>query len=296
MTLLDRFENTLPALALLALAAGVISGQAPTEAQKKGVRDMTQKTEQVKPGLFFISGAGGNSLLRVTNEGLILMDGKLPGNYDPLMEQVRKISNLPIKYLITTHHHEDHTGNNAKFLEAGVQIIGQENLKKNLATYNPPGGKVAPPTTTYDKDYTLRLGGVAVELHHYGNAHTSGDTVVYFPDLKVVAVSDVVTPGSPNADFAGGGSIVGWGPVLAEILKLDFDVAVPGTGPMLTKADVQAFKTKIDTLTSRATELVRKGTPKDQLMTELKTDDLGWKLNYSGDRLDRFYAELSAAK
>ena len=288
------FRTARPVLVFAAITSLTAMAQGPP--QGKGVRDMTQTAQQLKPGLFFISGAGGNSLLRVTSDGLILMDGKLPGNYDPLMEQVRKISSLPIKYLITTHHHEDHTGNNARFLEAGVQIIAHENLKKNLATYNPPGGKVAPPTITYNKDYTLRQGGVEVQLHHYGNAHTSGDTVVYFPDLKVVAVSDVVSPGTPNADFAGGGSLVDWGPVLGEILKLDFDVAVPGTGPVLMKSDIQAFKTKIDTLVSRATELVKKGVPKDQLMSELKTDDLGWRFNYSGDRLDRFYAELSASK
>jgi len=89
---------------------------------------------------------------------------------------------------------------------------------------------------------------------------------------------------------------VGWGPVLAQVLKLDFDVVVPGAGPMATKADLTAFKTKIDTLVSRASALVEKGIAKDQLMSQLKTDDLGWKLNFSGEQLDGFYAELSRSK
>jgi cyclase len=130
-------------------------------------------------------------------------------------------------------------------------------------------------------------------LFHFGNARTDGDTVVYFPNLKAVAVGDLFAQ-TPDPDFAAGGSLVGWGPVLGEILKLDFDVAVPGTGPMVGRADVEAFKTKIDTLVSRATALVKKGVPKDQLMAQLKTDDLGWQFNFSGDRLDRFYDELSA--
>jgi len=89
---------------------------------------------------------------------------------------------------------------------------------------------------------------------------------------------------------------VGWGPVLGEILKLDFDVVVPGSGPLVRRADLEAFKTKVDTLVSRGSGLVKKGVPKDQLMAQLKTDDLGWQLKFTGDQLDGFYAELSRAK
>src|SRR5450432_2106098 len=93
-----------------------------------------------------------------------------------------------------------------------------------------------------------------------------------------------------------GGSLAGWGPVLAQILKLDFDVVVPSKGPAITRADLEAFKTKIDTLASRATELVRTGVPKEQVMAQLQTDDLGWRLSFTIDPLDRFYAELSQTK
>ena len=130
---------------------------------------------------------------------------------------------------------------------------------------------------------------------HFGNAHTSGDTVVYFPNLNVVAVGDLFAP-IPDPDFAAGGSLVNWGPVLAEILKLEFDVVVPSSGPTVSRADLEAFKTRIDTLVSRATVLVKKGVPKGQLMTQLRTDDLGWQFNFTGERLDRFYSELSGTK
>jgi cyclase len=282
------------AIFVLALAIGAAQDK---QGKGKGVRDMTQHISQVKPGLYFIQGAGGNSLLRVTNDGLILMDGKLPGNYAPLMEKVKSISDQPIKYLLNTHHHEDHTGNNAQFIAAGVQIIATEELKNQLQHYNPPGGKPADPTIVYKgREYKLKLGGAEVDLYHFGRAHTGDDSVVYFPDLKVVAVSDVVSPGAPGPDFQGGGSLVGWGPVLADILKLDWDVCIPGTGDALTRVDVEAYKMKVDTLVSRAKELVKNGTPKDQLMAQLKTDDLGWKLNLAGERLDLFYDELSKAK
>ena len=90
--------------------------------------------------------------------------------------------------------------------------------------------------------------------------------------------------------------MVNWGPVLARILELDFDVVVPSTGPMVTRTDLEAFRARIDALASRAIALVRKGIPKEQLMAELKTDDLGWQLSFTGEQLDRFYLELSEAK
>jgi glyoxylase-like metal-dependent hydrolase (beta-lactamase superfamily II) len=112
----------------------------------------------------------------------------------------------------------------------------------------------------------------------------------------VVAVGDLFTRDAPDPDFPAGGSLVGWGPVLAEILKLDFDVVVPGTGPPATRADLERFQNKIETLVSRAAGLVKKGVPKNQLMAELKADDLGWRFSLTGDALDHFYAELSRTK
>jgi len=290
------------AIILLAtVAAGAVSAQ---NHQEKGTPEQgsTQSpftAQLVKTGLYLISGGGGNTLLRFSANGLILVDGKLPDNYRALMSQVRKISklsDLPVRVLIVTDHHEDHTGNNAKFLAAGVQVVAQENVKHNLASYNPSGGKVAPPSHTYARDFKLRLGGVEAQLMHFGAAHTSGDTVVYFPNLKVVAVGDLFTPDTPDPDFSGGGSLVNWGPALDQVLKLDFDVVVPSAGPMVTRAELEAFKTKIDTLVSRATGLVKKGVAKDRLMAELKTDDLGWKFSFTGEQLDRFYTELSQTK
>jgi glyoxylase-like metal-dependent hydrolase (beta-lactamase superfamily II) len=257
-----------------------------------------QAIQQVKPGLYMITGGGANSTVRVTSEGLIVVDGKLPGqaNYDALMALIKGISDQPVKYLIVTHHHADHSGNNQLFLDAGVQVVASEGLKKYLATYeaNP---KPAPPSITYPgAKYTLTLGDVSVELHHFGRAHTGGDTVVYFPDLKVVALSDTVTTGKtgPLIDYAGGGSATDWTNVLAGILTLDFDAAIPGNGGVLTKADVQAYRTKFDTLIARAKELVRQGVPQDQLLVQLKTDDIGWTLRVP--KLDAFYAELWESK
>ncbi len=264
----------------------------------RGPAQGVQPIQQVKPGLYVVAGAGANSLVRVTSAGVILMDTKLPGdqNYNDLMTQIKSVTEQPVKFVIVTHHHADHTGNDAKFLEAGAQVIGHENLKRNLETYqNNP--LPAPPSITYPgADYLVKLGGVEVQVHHYGRSHTSGDSIVYYPDLKVVALSDAVTTGTtgPLIDYAGsagGGSALEWKQVLARVMALDFDAAIPGNGPVLTKADVQAYKTKFDTMIDRATALVRSGVPKEQLLMQLKTDDLGWTPRVPN--IEAFYNELS---
>ena len=259
------------------------------------VAGSAQTASLVTTGLYVISSEAGNSILRLSGNGLILVDGQPPDNYDTLRERVARISKQSIRVLIVTDYHQSHTGTNARFLNDGTAILLQENAQQRLATYHPPSGQTATPIKTYDKEFDLRTGGVEAKLMHFGSAYTDGDTVVYFPLLKVVAVGDLFS-GTPNPDFSAGGSLVGWGPVLAQILKLDFDVVVPGTGPTVGRADLEAFKTKIDTLVSRAAGLVKDGVPKDQLMGKLKTDDLGWQLSFTPEQIDHFYSELSQAE
>ena len=286
-------QKTLLFIALAGLTPGLFA-QAPVG--RGGPQP--QAIQLVKPFLYMITGAGANSIVRFTTEGMIVVDGKLPSdaNYNALMGLIQGISDKPVKYLIVTHHHADHTGNNQKFLDKGVQVVAHENLKKNLETYD-SNPKPAPPNVTYPgAKYVVKLGDATVELYHFGRAHTSGDTIVYFPDLKVVALSDTVTTGKtgPLIDYAGGGSAVEWTQVLDSVLKLDFDAAIPGNGDVLKKADVQAYKTKFDTVIARARELIAKGVPQDQLLAQLKTDDIGWAPRIP--KMDAFYAELSASK
>lgn len=255
----------------------------------------SQLTAQfVKTGLFMISGGGCNTLLRLSGNGLILVDGKLPGNYEAILKQAAKLSysDQPIRALIVTDYLQNHNGNNAKFLGAGTQIVAQENVKDSLAHSSAGGGKVTAPTITYRDNYTIRLGGVEADLMHFGNAHTNGDTVVYFPNLKVIALGGLYSD-TPDPDFAAGGSLVEWSPVLAQVLKLDFDIAVPSSGPMIRRTELEAFKKKIDTLLFRANTLIKKGVTENQFLAQLKTDDLGWQLNFPGERLHGLFAELS---
>lgn len=248
----------------------------------------------VKTGLYLFTGRT-NSLMRLSANGLIVVDGPAPADYAPLLRWADRIAEQPIRLLITTDHHREHTASNARFLADGVQIVAHENVARNLSNAGAANRDIAAPTKTYDRTLSLTLGGIGVTLMHFGNAHTNGDSVVYFPNLKVVVVGDLYAD-TPDPDYSAGGSLVGWGPVLGEILKLDFDVVVPGTGPAVGRADLAGFKRKIDALVSRAAGLVKKGVPKDQLMAQLRSDDLGTRLTFTGERLDRFYGELARMK
>jgi glyoxylase-like metal-dependent hydrolase (beta-lactamase superfamily II) len=125
----------------------------------------------------------------------------------------------------------------------------------------------------------LKLGGAEVHAHAYGRGHTGDDTMVYFPDAKVVMVSDQITNATPIVDFANGGSAVGWTSILDGVLKLDFEMAIPGRGDPKTRAEVEAFRAQFASLISRATEAVKAGATRDTLASQVKTDDLGWQLN-----------------
>lgn len=279
---------------VLLIVAGTIAGPAQNiQRNTRGDEGLT--SQYVKTGLYVISGRGSNSVLRLSANGLILVDGKLPGTYDALLAQVKTISKQPVRALILTNCDESRTGTNAKFLENGTAIVVQENAQQDFTSCRAGGDKIASPIVTYGHEYRIPMGGIEAQLMHFGNAYSSSDTVVYFPNLKVVAIGDLYSA-APNPDFAAGGSLVGWAQTLGQILKLDFDVVVPGTGPVVSRTDLQAFKTKIDTLVSRATGLVKQGVAKDQLMAQLKTTDLGWQLSFTGDELDRFYADLSQTK
>jgi cyclase len=152
----------------------------------------------------------------------------------------------------------------------------------------------------YNDRQSLFLGGIEIQMHYMGRGHTNGDSVIYFEDLKTVHTGDLVVWGkrsqgtilTPNMDYtAGHGSGKEWVATLDNILKLDFDTAIPGHGPMLTKAQVKVFRDKMQTLNERMTALIKGGGRKPDIATKLKTDDLGWP--FPAGSLDGLFDELS---
>ena len=255
--------------------------------------------ELVKTGLYLISG-GGNSLLRLSQSGAVLVDGKAPGQYRALRAQIRRISrlsDLPVRVLIASNHHEAHAGSAPQFMAAGVALIAQQNTRRRL----PPGvevgdaAKAAGRVVLFDRAYQLHIGGVDVKLHHFGPASTDNDVVVQFPDLRVIAVGDLVSVSTPVPDYAGGGRLLGWGWVLEQVLQLDFDWVVPGIGPVMSRAELAGFKARVDALAARARGLVKQGLAKDQWLQQLTVDDPAWSAQDFAAVLDPLFAELSAA-
>jgi cyclase len=287
-------------------SATLVFAQAPPAGGRGAAQPATQTISMIKPDLYIVTGAGGNSTVRVTKAGVILVDSKNLGDqfYNGLVEQIKTVTKESVKDVIITHVHQDHSGNTAKFIEAGAQVIANEGEKAEVATYSSPAGKPAPPSMTYTDKTVVKLGGKQARVFHFGKGHTGGDSIVYFPDLKVVSGGDVIVGVQPNCDYPNGGSLVEWRNVLAQVAKLNFDTVVPGhSAPnttTMTRADFMTYKGKVDMLVSRAAELVKSGTPKDQLLAKIKTDDLGWNVNTpqwsAPARLDPMYAELSKLK
>ena len=242
----------------------------------------------VKTGLFLFSSNGANTLLRLTGNGLILVDGQPSPYCSNLRARIERISDQPIRALILTDNDASHVGCNQKLIDEHVRIVAQESLQESLK--DALSGN--PPPLTFDREYKLSLGGAEADLYYFGKAHTGGETAVYFPNLRVVAVGDLFAD-EPTPDFSNGGSLVGWASALSQLLKLDFDTVVPGHGPVRSRADLEAFKNRLDSLVSRASELVRAGVPKDGLMSQLQSSGLGWNASLTGQYLDKFYADLS---
>jgi glyoxylase-like metal-dependent hydrolase (beta-lactamase superfamily II) len=282
----------LAVVASVALTATVMAAQAPQGPGRGGrgpaAGQTVEKIRMLKPNLYMITGGGANTLVRVTPDGLIVVDTKNPGgdNYARVMEEIKSVSTLPVKFVLNTHHHPDHVGNNQAFIDAGATVIALDALKTRMAS--DPRTKDIPglPTQTFAKDYVLKLGGAEVQAHSYGRGHTGDDTMVYFPDAKVVMVSDQITNATPIVDFANGGSAVEWTQILDGVLKLDFEMAIPGRGEPKSRAEVEAFRSQFASLVSRASDAIKAGATRDTLASQIKTDDLGWQFN------PQFYGQL----
>ncbi len=280
------------------VAVSVLSAQQrPTLTAEQEARLQIQPVPG-KPGLFIIPGfdgnmSGGNMAVRVTDEGVILVDNKFADSFAGIMQQVRKLTDAPIRYVLNTHSHFDHAGSNADFMPA-AQVIGHENARANMLR----NGDAGPPSVTYDGRTAVFMGDAEVQAHYFGRGHTSGDSVVYFPDLRTVHTGDLVLWGdrmdgttlTPFIDYANGGSALAWTTTLDGLLTLDFDTVIPGHGPLLTRADVLEFQDKFSRMMMRMTRLIDAGTSRDAIVTAIDLTDLNWPM--APERLQAIYDEI----
>lgn len=200
---------------------------------------------KIKDNLYWArGGAGSNDGIIVGKDGVILVDTKTtPDSEKEVLAEVAKITPKMINTVIITHSDGDHV-NGLAALPSGLTIIAQENCKKEMeasASSRNPAPQDRLPTKTYDKTDKLNIDGVKIQLYHWAPAHTSGDTVVYLPDDKVVFGGDLLVTNRPDTGIhlEKNGSAAGWIENAKGMLKLDADTYLTGHGDMMTKADVQ---------------------------------------------------------
>lgn len=279
---MDRFtySKTIGAFVLCALISLQISAQS----------ELT--IEPVKDGLYMIVGPGGNVGLRVTPEGVILIDDKFPRNFDEIQSLVASVSDEPVKYVINSHHHGDHTGSNAGYIQI-AEIIAHKNARDNMLR----GNQDAPPRLVYSQETSVFLGGAEVRAYYMGTGHTNGDSVIYFPDLKTVHGGDLLHGIAPFIDYANGGSSRGWVGTINGMLELDFDTAIPGHGALMDRRDVLAFRNQMEAVRDHMKALVRDGTTAEQAPEMIQNPDLSWTQAADGLFMQRsvpgFYAEIA---
>ncbi len=251
----------------------------------------------VKTGLYLIVGGGGNTLLRFSAAGIILVDGKAPGQYRALRARVARINrlgDLPMRVLFLTDLQPQHAGNADAFRAAGVAVVAPRRAAAALAPG--PAASGLAPVVPFDADYSLQLGGVPVRALHVGRAKTADSTVIHFPDLKVLAMGDLLAPAAPMPDYAAGGSLVGWLAALDQALALDFDLAVPSDGPPVGRAQVLAFKARLEGLVARARALLQDGADPDRFTAGLRATDPDWRFDLAPAQWDALRADLGARR
>jgi len=214
-------------------------------------------TVKVRDDLYVIHNdfVPGNTTALITNAGVLLVDDKFEIDHDSIMAELKKITNQPVKYVINTHHHPDHSGGNAKMQQMNAVVLASDRALENMLEAKQPGL----PSIGVDRHARIHLGGKNVEIYHFGRSHTNGDVVVLFPAQRALAAGDMFTYGDATPeliDYPGGGSSKEWTSTLDSVLQLDFDAVVPGHGTVTTKPELRKFRDSTLKLRTRVHELI----------------------------------------
>ena len=254
------------------------------------------KTTQVSDGLYVLEGAGGNITVFAGSDGVLLVDAQYAPLHQKILDAVAKISNQPIRFLINTHWHGDHTSGNELMAKAGVVLIAHENVAKRLregrpaagaAPGVPPAPKDAIPVITYTDSLTLRFNGDEISVIHPEPAHTDGDSIVYFRRANVIATGDI--PAAiryGNIDIASGGSINGNIAALERFLRMgDANTRfIPGHGgPISTKKDVQEQRDMLVAVRDKVQNAIRAGKTLPEIIASKPTAEFDEKRKGAGN-------------
>jgi glyoxylase-like metal-dependent hydrolase (beta-lactamase superfamily II) len=245
------------------------------------------KIEKVKDNLYVITGSGvadnnafsgGNTAVWITEKGVVLVDTKLPGWGQPLLERIKSVTDKPVTTIINTHTHGDHTGSN-EFFGSAVQIVAHENTKTNMAKMDAFKADKAKflPARTYKDKLSIGSGKEQIDLYYFGAGHTNGDTFVVFPAVRTLHTGDMFAwKALPYIDTSNGGSVSAHAQTLAKVvstLQNNVDTVITGHTPVLAWNDLREYADFNRDFVSWATAELKAGKTVAQAVTEYKVPE-----------------------
>jgi glyoxylase-like metal-dependent hydrolase (beta-lactamase superfamily II) len=233
--------------------------------------------QQLRPGLHLLSGAGGNVAVWHGPDGTLLVDDGIALQTPQLLAAVEKIAPGPVRVVISTHWHPDHTGGNEQLGESGSLLVAHDNVRARMSEPQAVAGDdlevpAAPagalPVVTFDDALTLHLNGDRLAALHVESAHTDGDVLLWWEDANVVHVGDVYDSGTyPFIDLGSGGTLAGFVAALETVLSRadSRTIIIPGHGPVSNRAELAAYRDMVVATGRRVRELIDEGKSLDEV-------------------------------
>ncbi|HXE81545.1 MAG TPA: MBL fold metallo-hydrolase [Vicinamibacterales bacterium] len=255
---------------ILAAAAALVLSASGAHAQQDFSK-VEIKVEKVADGLFMLIGAGGNIALSVGDDATFIVDDQYAPLTDKIVAAIRTVTEQPVKFVVNTHWHGDHTGGNENFGKAGAVIIAHDNVRQRMSveTFNerfkqkiPAAPHAALPVVTFAEAVTLHLNGDTIRVTHVPPAHTDGDAIVHFTKANVLHMGDLFFNGGyPFVDVWSGGNVDGILGAVDKALAMGDDKTriIPGHGPLADKAALERYREVVSTVRDRVKALVDQG-------------------------------------
>ena len=292
-------KRTLVLSSIVVVAVVAVAGRALV-AQQPAAGPKVLTIEKVKDNLYMVPGGGaGNTAVFVTANGVVLVDTKLADWGQAILDQVKTVTDKPVTHIINTHTHGDHTGSN-DFFPASVEIVAHANVPtsmQKMPQFADPSKKHAFPDKTYTDKMTVLGGNEAIDLYHFGPAHTNGDTFVVFRALRVMHSGDVFAmKGTPFIDRNNGGNGVAYPETLAKAAAgiKNVDTVIPGHSAVTTWAAFVEYGEFMKEVVAAAAEAKKAGKTADQGAAELKLPEKfkDYAVARAKDNFTAIYADL----
>ncbi len=271
-------------------------GQAPAPAAAQDFSKIEIKTTMIGPNFYTLEGSGGMIGIQTGPDGVFMVDSQFAQLTDKIVGAVRKVSDKPIRFVVNTHLHGDHTGGNENLANLGVAVVSRDELRAGLAR-NAATKPAALPMVTYSGSVTFHMNGEGIQLIPVPAAHTSGDTMIRFPVNDVIMCGDFYRSlGYPNIDRNNGGSLKG----MLEGFNALIQAAgpntkiVPGHGEIVTKAGVATHRDMAMAIRDRVDALVKQGKTLPEVIAAKPTADYDARVPQGTMTSERFITQLYA--